>query len=77
MEPNVADRVRFRPSVKKEGNLWMTKAGEPKKPRKSRALITENLKKVYQQTEEEKIPDALMDLVERLKRSDEEGENQK
>ncbi|MGR3512023.1 MAG: NepR family anti-sigma factor [Paracoccaceae bacterium] len=55
----------------------MTGANKPKRARRSRTLIQENLKKVYQETEEEEIPDALKNLLERLKRSDEEGEDRK
>lgn len=55
----------------------MTSADKPKRQKRSRALIKENLRKVYQETEEQEIPESLKDLLERLKRSDEEGENRK
>ena len=55
----------------------MTKADKPRQPSRSRDLIEENLKRVYQETAEEEIPAHLKELLERLKRSDEEGENRK
>jgi hypothetical protein len=55
----------------------MADDGKSKRSGKSRQLITEHLKKIYSEAEQQELPDSLKDLLERLKRSDEEGDNSK
>lgn len=53
------------------------KNGAPKKPRRSRQMIEENLKRVYEETAKQDIPEQLKDLLARLKKADEEGGRRK
>lgn len=53
------------------------KNGGSGKPGRSRQMIEENLKRVYEETARQEIPDRLKDLLERLKKQDEEGGRRK